>query len=174
MLCDICKTSEATVHLTEIVNENITKMHLCEKCAREKGEEMETHFGLSDLLAGLSDFGMPPTVKGRKSAKCPSCGFTFMDFQRIGRLGCHACYDTFRTQLVPLLKRIHGSDSHMGKMPVRTADGKMSKDARDLHEVKKRLQKAIDTEAYEDAAVLRDKIRELEKKLQKRGKDENR
>ena len=56
MLCDVCHAKEATVHLTEIINNKITKLHLCEQCAREKSEEMEEHFGLADLLSGLADF----------------------------------------------------------------------------------------------------------------------
>lgn len=75
MLCDICGKNEATVHLTEIVNDKITKLHLCEECAKEKGAEMEEHFGLSDLLAGLADLGatVEPEIAG--TIKCPSCGF---------------------------------------------------------------------------------------------------
>ena len=57
MLCDVCGKKEATVHLTEIINNNVTKLHICEDCAKEKGAEMEDHFGLSDLLAGLTDLG---------------------------------------------------------------------------------------------------------------------
>lgn len=174
MLCDICHKREATVHLTEIINDKITKMHLCEGCAKEKGEEMETHFGLSDLLAGLSDFGMPRELKGHKQYKCPACSFTFFDFQKTGRLGCPTCYETFKAQLSPLFKRIHGSDNHMGKLPVKAVDGKLSKDAKDLHALKVKLQKSIDIEAFEEAAVLRDKIKDIEERLRKRSKHESR
>ena len=59
MQCDICGKKEATVHLTEIINEQITKLHLCEECAKQKGAEMEEHFGLANLLAGLVDLDQP-------------------------------------------------------------------------------------------------------------------
>ncbi len=52
MKCQLCNNNEATVHLTEIINNKVSKLHICEECAREKGQEMESHFGLSDLLAG--------------------------------------------------------------------------------------------------------------------------
>ena len=55
MLCELCKQSQATVHLTEIVNEQMTELHLCETCANQKGTQVESHFGLSDLLSGLAD-----------------------------------------------------------------------------------------------------------------------
>lgn len=168
MLCDVCHKKEATVHLTEIINDNITKLHLCEGCARSKSEEMETHFGLSDLLAGLTDLGAVKEEKIEKGLKCSFCGFTLTDFQRIGRLGCPRCYETFANQLAPLLRRIHRQDRHMGKMPVKTVKGKLSKEASELHGLKIKLQKAISIEAFEEAAQLRDKIKIIEDKLRKR------
>ena len=119
MQCDVCQKKEATVHLTEIINDKMTKLHLCEQCAREKSEEMEEHFGLADLLSGLTD--LVPVVDKKEDVadtilKCSSCGFTFQNFRRMGRLGCPKCYDTFKAQLNPLLRKIHGSDSHIGKM----------------------------------------------------------
>jgi len=164
MLCDICGKKEATVHITEIINDKVTKLHLCEECAKEKGTEMEEHFGLSDLLAGLADLGstMPPEVT--ESIKCPSCGFTYQDFKKVGRLGCSECYEAFKKQLAPLLKRIHGSDRHVGKVPLMV--GKTVKDTRTLQELKMKMEKAIQAEEFEEAAKLRDKIKELEKSRQ--------
>jgi len=162
MLCDICNKKEATVHLTEIINDKITKLHLCEDCAKEKGAEMEEHFGLSDLLAGLADLGatVEPEVMG--TAKCPSCGFTYQDFKKAGRLGCGDCYESFKKQLDPLLKRIHGSNRHVGKVPL-TA-GKTVKETKTLQELKMQLDRAIQAEEFEQAAKLRDKIKEMEKR----------
>ncbi|MFA5146184.1 MAG: UvrB/UvrC motif-containing protein [Candidatus Omnitrophota bacterium] len=162
MLCDVCGKKEATVHLTEIVNEKVTKLHLCEECAREKGTEMEEHFGLNDLLAGLSDLGAVTEPEVVESIKCPSCGFTYQDFRRVGRLGCSECYDAFKKQLAPLLKRIHGTDRHAGKVPL-TA-GKTVHDTRNIQELRMKMEKAIQAEDFEEAARLRDKIREFEKK----------
>lgn len=162
MMCDVCGKNEATVHLTEIVNDKVTKLHLCEECAKEKGAEMEEHFGLSDLLAGLADLGATAEPSIVDSIKCPTCGFTYQDFKKVGRLGCGHCYDAFKKQLAPLLKRIHGADRHVGKIPVTI--GKTIKDTRTLQELKMQMEKAIQTEEFEEAAKLRDKIRDLEKK----------
>ena len=162
MLCDICGKKEATVHLTEIINEQVTKLHLCEECAKEKGAEMEEHFGLSDLLAGLSDMGPMPETEVVEAVKCPNCGFTYKNFSKIGRIGCGECYEAFKKQLAPLLKRIHGADRHVGKIPLRA--GKTAKDTKTLQELKMKLEKAIQTEEFEEAARLRDMIREMEKK----------
>ncbi len=166
MQCDVCGKKEATVHLTEIVNDKMTKLHLCEDCAKEKGAEMEEHFGLSDLLAGLADLGATIEPEIAEAVKCSFCGFTYQDFRKMGRLGCSECYDSFKKQLGPLLKRIHGADRHVGKVPLMV--GKTVKDARTMQELKQRMEKAIQQEEFEEAARLRDKIKEMEKK----GKDE--
>jgi len=163
MLCDVCNKNPATVHLTEIVDDQMTELHLCEECARKKSAQMEQQFGLSDLLAGLADFEKPSSEeKEGTSLKCPNCGLTYRDFKKIGRLGCSECYVTFKKFLGPLLKRIHGSGLHCGKCPVKV--GKTVRKKTDLQELRCRLQKAIETEAYEEAAKIRDQIRELQEK----------
>jgi len=166
MKCDICKTREATVHLTEIINDEVTKLHICEECAREKSEEMHSHFGLTDLLSGLMDFGpaMPEErVKEDVKIKCPVCGTTYYDFQRTGRLGCGKCYETFAAKLAGLLRRIHGSEKHIGKMPFKGKEA--VKEQEDLQRFKMELDKLVRSEEFEKAALMRDKIREIEQKL---------
>ncbi|MBN2097157.1 MAG: UvrB/UvrC motif-containing protein [Candidatus Omnitrophica bacterium] len=169
MLCDICHKNDATVHLTEIIDNQITELHLCEDCARQKGTQMEQHFGLADLLAGLADLGQQFEVMGKTETKCPNCGLSYDDFRRIGRLGCSECYQAFRDSLVVLLKRIHGSTQHLGRTPAkRTATPQVEKPSlvkqseADILRVK--LQKAVALEEFEQAARLRDKIRTLEAK----------
>ena len=169
MLCDVCGKNSATVHLTEIIDEQMNELHLCEDCARHKSAAMEQQFGLSDLLAGMADFEKPNKNEEAVTAKCPSCGLTYADFKKIGRLGCGECYNTFRQYLAPLLKRIHGANQHVGKTPLK-AKAKpvgqilVSKKKIDLQELKARLQKAIEKEAFEEAARLRDQIKEIEKR----------
>lgn len=162
MLCDICGKNPATVHLTEIINDEMSELHLCEECARQKSIQMEQQFGLSDLLAGLAEFEKPTPEKEAVSLKCVNCGLTYADFKKIGRLGCGECYNAFKKYLGPLLKRIHGSSQHLGKTPIKIA--KVTKKGVDLSTLRYKLQKAIETEAFEEAARLRDQIRELERK----------
>jgi len=169
MNCDICGKKEATVHLTEIVNDQMTKLNLCEDCAREKGAEMEEHFGLSELLAGLTDMGTTMEPEVAITTKCQNCGLTYQNFRKIGRLGCSECYETFKKELAPLLKRIHGSDRHVGKVPLK--GGKTIKDTRTLQDMKMQLEKAIQAEDFEEAAKLRDKIKDLEKKARNNKED---
>lgn len=180
MLCDICSKNQATVHLTEIIDEQMTELHLCEECAKQKSMQMEQQFGLSDLLAGLVDFGKHTEGQELTKIKCPNCNLTYGDFKKIGRLGCSNCYSSFAKYLMPLLKRIHGSAVHMGKSPIggstvkeETAKEKVStlpKAAEvfslqsELLELKGKLQEMIRVENFEEAARIRDRIREIEKK----------
>jgi len=161
MLCDICHKKEATVHLTEIINDQITELHLCEECAKEKGSEVEQHFDLADLLAGLTDFGAKPAQKEDGSIKCPNCNMTYADLKKIGRLGCSQCYAIFKKSLAPLLKRIHGNTQHIGKSPKTL--GKEAKQKTQAQILKAEMEKQIKMENFEEAAKLRDKIKELEK-----------
>ena len=166
MICDACKQQQATVHLTEIVNEQMTELHLCEACANQKGAQVESHFGLSDLMAGLADVGKVQEVEEETATKtCPGCGMTYEDFRKVGRLGCAECYVTFRRSLLGLLKRIHGAPHHLGKTPVKLVKPQTSK--QELLDLKHRLARAIEMEAFEEAARLRDQIREVEHQEQR-------
>ena len=167
MICDVCKKNEATVHLTEIVNDKVAKLHLCESCAKTKGTEMEEHFGLNDLLAGLSDLGSNVESDSTDTGKCKNCGLTYRDFKRIGRFGCGDCYEAFKPQISALLKRIHGSERHVGKIPV--GAGKAVRSNKVLQDLRARMEKAILTEQFEEAASLRDRLKELESAQDKDG-----
>lgn len=162
MICDICAKNQATVHLTEIVDDQMNELHLCEECARKKSAQMESQFGLSDLLAGMAEFEKPAQDQEAVLLKCPKCKLTYADFKKIGRLGCGECYVTFKKFLAPLLKKIHGSGQHIGKSPLKPA--KTARKNSDAQDLRAKLQKAIQAEAFEEAARLRDQIKELEKK----------
>ena len=169
MVCDACKQQQATVHLTEIINDQMTELHLCEACANQKGAQVESHFGLSDLLAGLADIGKSQEAEEEVVSKaCPGCGMTYEDFRKVGRLGCADCYPTFKRSLASLLKRIHGSPHHVGKSPAGLV--KPQKARVELAEMKRRLERAIEMEEFEDAAHLRDQIRDIEQQEQRRKK----
>ena len=164
MLCELCKQSQATVHLTEIVNEQMTELHLCEACANQKGAQVESHFGLSDLLSGLADFGKTQEPDEVVTKACLNCGMSYDDFRKVGRLGCAECYATFKRPLGSLLKRIHGSPIHLGKSPARLV--KPAKAKSELAELKRKLEHAIGSEEFEEAARLRDQIRRMEHQQQ--------
>jgi protein arginine kinase activator len=120
---------------------------------------------VSDFLQAL--FGMNPAgqseqILNPEQEKCPGCGRTFSQIQQAGRMGCSKCYDQFEPQMELLLRRIHGGGSHVGKVPVR--GGKAFRNKQQLAELRSKLQNLIQQEEFEEAAVIRDRIRELEKK----------
>jgi len=166
MLCDICGKNQATVHLTEIIDDQMTELHLCEQCAREKSMHVEQQFGLADLLAGLSQLGGKAAIeKDMVGLMCPNCHITYEDFRKAGRLGCGNCYNTFRKYLAPLLRKIHGSTRHTGKRPLLKAKKEVKRLREEgITELRAKLQKAVEAEEYEEAARLRDKIRALERR----------
>ena len=160
MLCDICHKNIATVHLTEIINNKVAEMHICQGCAQTKAGEFNQQPNISDFLSGL--ISPTSTRKQEHSLKCPACGLNYSDFKKTGRLGCDRCYAAFRKQLLPLLKKIHGTIRHTGKIPIHLERPAFSE--LKLKELNKQLARAIQLEEYEDAARIRDQIKKLEKK----------
>ena len=163
MQCDICGKKKATVHLTEIVDEQMSEMHLCEECAREKSVQMEQQFGLADLLAGLGDFSKQVKDIEKINLVCSNCTMSYEDFRKFGRLGCSECYTSFKGHLASLIKKIHGSNQHLGKKPEKISPAD-KETINNLQELRNQLSHAIQMEDFEQAAKIRDKIRELENK----------
>lgn len=160
MLCDICKKNEATVHLTQIVDKKVLKVDLCEGCSKVKGVQEAAGFSLADLQLGL---GAGDEISAEAGTTCSVCGFTQADFKKTGRLGCSACWETFEQGLNALLKAMHRSERHVGKVPSKAAHTLViTGQIKDLVE---ELEKAVREEKYEDAAHIRDQIRQLESKL---------
>jgi len=166
MLCQDCQKAESTVHLTQIVNNKKVVLNLCKSCAEKRGfhspfENMP--FPLAEFVTGMMGISKTPAeskrVKTLQSKKCPSCGLTFEALGKIGRFGCGKCYATFGADLNDLLRKIHGSNEHRGKMPSAVSDA--MKPLREDRRLREELKRAIEQEDFESAAVLRDKIREL-------------
>lgn len=171
MLCQECGVKPATLHFTKIVNGEKTEFHICESCAREKGELIPGTaggFSIHSLLSGLLDLegsgkGKTAATQNAQGLRCENCGMTYSQFSKLGRFGCSSCYKYFDTTLDPLFRRVHGSTAHVGKLPKRAGAQIMCK--RQLDELKQELQNSIAQEEFETAAELRDQIRRLEKEM---------
>jgi protein arginine kinase activator len=161
MLCTICKEKPATVHLTQIVGDKMQKLDLCEDCAKTKGINDPTSFGLADLdlVLGLGASQQLEQAAGGVELKCPRCGFTQADFKKSGRLGCPECYVTFAEGLRGLLKTMHKGTRHTGKAP--EALRATRENAGLLKTLQAKLARAIKDENYEQAAQVRDEIKQL-------------
>jgi protein arginine kinase activator len=162
MLCCVCKDKEAKVHLTQIVGDKMQKVDLCEGCAAQKGVNDPAGFSLADLLLGLGASQEMEQASGGE-VKCRNCGFTQADFKKAGRLGCSECYVTFSEGLEGLLKTMHKGTKHVGKVPQAL---QQSRDLSDrLKSLQKKLDKAVADEDFEQAAAMRDEIKATKEKL---------
>lgn len=158
MFCDVCQTKEATVFLTQIVEGKMQKVNLCEGCSKEKGVNDPTGFALADLLLGLG--AAQEIGKNPAGERCPVCGFSQADFKKTGRLGCSGCYDAFAEGLSGMLRNMHRGTVHVGKVPARLAAARTRQ--RELAALEADLEKAVKEEQFEQAASLRDRIRQLQ------------
>lgn len=170
MTCQGCGQRAATTHIKTVLNGQLTEMHLCTECAKKQGygHILSDWGGFGSLLGGL--LGGAPASEEKH---CPGCGASFGQISQTGQIGCAECYRTFRTRLIPVIQRIHGTTQHKGKSPggsaLRVADPNRQLAAaprpaapNPIDEKKKQLQKAIETQDFEQAAVLRDQIKEME------------
>lgn len=159
MLCERCQDRPAEVHLTTIQNDEMATVHLCGPCAEEQG------IGTSAAPAPLADFlahiGQSAEDSAPAGEPCPYCGTESKDFRRSGRLGCPECYAHFEGQLRGLLRRVHGSTQHVGKLYLSEAIDADDRFAR-LRSLRLRLDRAVELEDFEAAADLRDQIHMLE------------
>lgn len=169
--CQACHEREAVVHFTEVVDAKITTVHLCSRCAAERGIHQDAapvSTPLGSFLAALGPL-VPepdPTEAGLAATGCPECGATLADIRASGRLGCATCWTTFDRPLRDLIRRLHGSTRHLGEwyQDPAAADA-ASGDQLMVHErirLREALREAIASEAFETAAALRDQLRALE------------
>ena len=161
MLCEKCGKNNATTHIRTVVNGVVHEMNLCSTCASQGGYTNIGHNSLASMLASF--LGENTGLIGQDKPKCPVCGAQFSEIAKNGKVGCAECYKTFNSQLMPYLKRVHGSVKHIGKIP-NNAPLTIVPKTDDLENLKLQLSKAISEERYEDAAVIRDKIKEREPK----------
>lgn len=181
MVCQQCGIRPATLHFTKVINGEKSERHLCEQCAKESGEMFmipgSTGFSINNLLAGLLNMdsslqeSSTHAFSHSEVLQCPNCKLTYRQFAKFGRFGCAQCYATFEQSLTPFLKRLHGGNHvHIGKIPKRIGSNLHLK--KELEKQKLKLKEYIAQEEFEQAAILRDEIRELEKRFRENGEGE--
>jgi protein arginine kinase activator len=161
MICNQCQERDAVVHLTQIVDNAVTQVHLCEKCAAERGIETSSSTATHVLGEFLQAAQQQAAQMPGDAARCSYCGTSLRDFRASGRLGCARCYGAFEQSLRDLLRRVHGSATHVGRTYAAADEPALERDAT-LSELRGRLADAIRGEEFELAATIRDQIRTLE------------
>ncbi len=157
MMCEKCGLNPAAVTLTQVINGKKTITKLCASCAQENNvyKDFNMDLGFSSLFSSFfNDYEKVDTTE----ETCPLCNMTRSEFLKTGKPGCATCYTTFESVMTPLLKKIHSTTTHTGKVP--GTSGSTVENKIDL--LKTQLKEAIANEEYEKAAHLRDEIREME------------
>ena len=197
MLCENCGKREANVRYTENINGRRRELNLCEECSQKLGVgqmDFSMPIDFSSFLGGFMDElttpSFMPMINTLKQNKCNNCGSTFDDIMNTGMLGCQDCYNTFDDELDSIIKKLQGSNRHVGRIgkiidkKIDEKEGKESKKTDLKNEtnnktkedkkilLKRDLEQAIKEERYEDAAKIRDEIKALEKTDNKSKKDD--
>lgn len=177
MICEQCGERPATVIVKQNAQGHITEKHLCHVCAAESHSINfsfdQDPMAIHNLLANWFPKQKAAVSPVKKEAPtCSTCGFTFQRFLSLGKFGCAECYDTFSPQLTEILKRVqNGNTEHTGKIPA--SYGTTLKIKKEIEELRKQMQYAIQEEDFEEAASLRDEVKILHAKLEGGGSDGN-
>ncbi len=164
MTCQFCNKNPANILFTIIVNNEKKDIRICNKCAEEKG--FSNPMGgipllLSGIIFGIAEEKMIELINKETSSKnivCNDCGLTYKEFKTSGLLGCESCYKAFEEDLKVILRRIHGNNKHLI-----IKNKKSSLIEKTLSGLRKELEEAVKQEEFEEAAQIRDKIRDIEK-----------
>ncbi|MFZ5805713.1 MAG: UvrB/UvrC motif-containing protein [Verrucomicrobiota bacterium] len=175
MECSFCHKNQATCHLTKLVNGKLIEVHVCDQCIPEINQPNLMDFDIWEAVSKLAaQKGMPDPSKAIEpdpaeisakslllrpsvmpSTQCPVCGFSNEDIRKTGRLGCPDCYETFASILKDVLNDCQKGLQHLGKVPFKLKDLRRQR-------IEDELKRAIDAERFEDAAILRDQLAQLE------------
>jgi protein arginine kinase activator len=151
MLCQRCNQREATFHFAQMANGVLRELHLCSDCA---GRQF-----MPDMLTGKQLLEQFLQTQSAPDVVCPACGTSLSDFRRTGYVGCPECYGVFEKQMEPMLMAVHGATRHMP--PAVRADRARTR-TEDLLALREQLDAAVKEERYEQAALIRDRLRALE------------
>ena len=179
MLCEMCGKAPATFFFRQTKNGHTIEKNLCADCAKKQGLASEfLPFGAGsdandDFFGNLFGSFLEEKPKIVETETCPKCRMTLSELFHNGKVGCDRCYTVFRSALMPTISKIHGNVKHCGSRPskVEEADGAEASDApkreptadEKINALREQLKIAVEKQEYEDAAVLRDKIRMFEK-----------
>jgi len=163
MLCDICHLRDAIMKFTQILNTEKKELNICKVCAEESGlsNPLASTQKLFESMLVFNQLANKKTIRKDEDTdekRCDVCGTSWLNFQESGLLGCMNCYHSFRENLNVLLRRIHGSNKHIGNRP---PNQRIIEDKSDITNLQQKLKIAIENENFEKAAELRDRITDL-------------
>jgi protein arginine kinase activator len=168
MVCEKCKVNPATVRVVRVINGVKQELNICESCAKAYqgfsmlgDTKLDSPFTFQNVLSGLVDYINQSSTSQRNTEEaCPKCGMPYSEFKKNGLMGCSDCYRSFASIVTPVIKRVQSNTDHIGKLPLKS--GKLIMEKKLMDKLKEQLQKSILNEEFEEAAKIRDQIRELQ------------
>lgn len=161
MMCQECGQREASICFATIINGEKHEEYLCQECVAKK---QLLRFDLSQLAAQLAKKKEPAAPEAPvPQLTCGACGTTYAQFLKEGAMGCPMCYDAFREPLGAYLMKKLGRAQYAGDAPEQAGEQVSLRMERD--KMKQRLHRAVEEENYEQAALLRDRIRALNERI---------
>lgn len=157
------------MHLTQVVDGVVKKVHMCENCAAESGFDIQGPVSITDILLGMGG-EQTPVRRSSTERECPRCLMKRSDFKKSGRLGCPECYGIFSEDLTPLVKAMHRSQQHSGKVP--SGEGERARLTAVIAQTQMELDQAVAEEAFEKAAAIRDTLQGLRDQLEQESRAE--
>ena len=160
MKCQNCE-KPATFHITDLTD-GLLALHLCPECAKQylQPETIDAPTLSGVLEQQLKLEATAEDLKELDAKECPICGISFYEFRQEGRLGCPHDYVFFQNELEPLLVNVHGDNKHVGKRPKHgTCD---TETQTELIRLRREMKESVEQEDYEQATMLRDRIRHIE------------
>ena len=155
MLCTKCGKYNATTHYKSVVNGKVYEEYLCPNCAENLNI---SSFYFPNVFSSL----LGENANIIKITRCSCCGSSFNDIKRSGKADCSKCYETFKEEILHSLNQIHCTTKHKLTEGVTLNKSVESKTENALEIKKQELKQAVLEERFEDAAKLRDEIKNIE------------
>ncbi len=160
MLCQKCHKNQASIHIKNNINGDISEISLCPDCAEKENMQSFWSFPSDKLFSGFFSDSIFGSEYLPKQKSCPLCGATRADLASSGKAGCAKCYDVFGDELSRIIRSIHGNTLHSGSRPGTHME--QVEKSRELEALKKEMNTAVEEQDFEKAAQIRDKIKALE------------
>lgn len=162
MICDICKQNEALISVEQISDGVKKNMYLCNECAAKFGfAAFSENIDISvKNIFRKYEFNKQLEQQQQTSPVCPHCGQKLFDIRFKHKIGCANCFMTFQNEIAEILKQKKKDLQYTGAIQKAKVIGFEEKIT--AAGLKQALQKAIEAEEYERAALLRDELKALE------------
>lgn len=157
MICENCHERQASMFITQNINNHKVQKHLCSVCAKELREQSYKQDSFQQFLTGLLKLqGNESKELNYSNKTCPKCSCTIDEFRKSSKLGCDTCYEVFKPYIGQIIKRVQSGYTHVGKTPIRLNAAEMI--GVRIEELEQQLKLALMQEDYHEAARLRDKL----------------